>query len=185
VQRRLITQFAEATSADPDAALRMFDAEETLFVVGQQIDKLRGAAPGASLKSLGLEDAPPRLFSDGIQSRAARTEQEAWWARQVRELCVGRSPEDPGVLPKLQKLGYVPERRNGRVFRLRRNPDVPHAQSLPHLNVEADDTGVPRIFERTADRPLAFEETKADGRVNGHDRKRTSRRRGASSTRAS
>ena len=161
VQRRLIAQLTEAAKDDPDAALRMFDAEETLFVVGQQLDKLRGAAPGASLKSLGLEDAPPRLFSDGIQSRAARTEQEARWAQQVRELCVGRSPEDPGVLPKLQKLGYVPERRNGRVFRLRRNPDV-HAQSLPHLSVEADDTGVPRIFERTADRPLAFDETKAD-----------------------
>jgi hypothetical protein len=138
-QRRLIGQLEHAASDDPEAAMRLLDAEETLFLLGQRLDTLQGAGrAGAAidLAKLGIEDAP-RLYARGAQSPTKIT---GWRASRARRTFVGRSIDDPGIEAKLIRQGYSVHRdaTTGEILRIARQSK--RSAELPHLQIKSDRT---------------------------------------------
>ncbi|HWO26637.1 MAG TPA: hypothetical protein VNO30_48240, partial [Kofleriaceae bacterium] len=138
-QRRLIAQLEHAAGGDPEAAMRLMDAEETLFLLEQRLTTLQGAGRAGSaidLAQLGLEDVP-RLYARGAQSPTKITGRSADRARRT---FVGRSIDEPGIEEKLTSQGYSVHRdtRTDEILRIARLPE--HSAKLPHLQIKADRT---------------------------------------------
>jgi hypothetical protein len=152
-QRRLIAQLEHEVAEDPEAAMRLMDAEETLFLLGQRLHTLAGAGRAIDLAKLGIEDAP-RLYARGAQSPTQIT---GWRARRARRTFVQQptSIDDPGVERKLIGQGYCVHRdtQTGEIFRITRLPRF--SAELPHLQIRDDRTiglgeGVSTFAERKA-----------------------------------
>src|SRR5882724_1118487 len=142
-QRRIIDQLEHHAAEDPEAAARVLDAEETLFALGQRIDKLRASRgqPHLDTKVLGLEEVP-RLYARGAQTPTVVTGRRATRAEKL----IGQSINEPKVQQELGKLGYDLARRGdtGRLFRISRRSERFH--ELPHLSVD-EETGIIRPGE--------------------------------------
>jgi hypothetical protein len=142
-QRRIIDQLEHHAAEDPDAAARVLDAEETLFELGQRIDKLRASRgqPHLDTKVLGIDEAP-RLFARGAQTPTVVTGRRATRAEKL----IGQSINEPKVQQELGKLGYDLARRGdtGHLFRISRRSERFH--ELPHLSLD-EETGIIRQGE--------------------------------------
>jgi len=142
-QRRIIDQLGERAAEDPEAATAVLDAEETLFELGQRIDKLRAVRgqPHLDAKALGIDEAP-RLFARGAQSPKVLSGPRVKRAEKL----IDQSINDPKVQQELGKLGYDLARREktGRLFRISRRSERFH--ELPHLSVDQE-TGIIRKGE--------------------------------------
>jgi hypothetical protein len=166
-QRRIIDQLADRATEDADAATRVLDAEETLFELGQRIDKLRAARGHARLdvQALGIDDAP-RLFARGAQTPKALSGARAKRAEQL----IGKSIEDATARQELGKLGYGVARRtdSGRPFRITRGKE--RFDELPHLSVD-EGTGIIRRGEARSSFPEQREDAAREWRRKSEDLK--------------
>ena len=159
----MIAQFESEAVEDPEAAMRLMDAEETLFLLGQRIESLKAQkGDWFDLEKLGIED-PPRLYAKGAQSPP---EIKGWYANRARAR-FGEQIDDPDTQRKLQKLGYILHREGskGPIFRIVRHPKM--AGKLPHLQVKGDRSiaegeGIATFAERKADAGLEWRTTKDD-----------------------
>jgi hypothetical protein len=162
-QRRMIAQLENEVADNPDAAMRLMDAEETLFLLGRRIEGLKAQKGLPDLERLGIQD-PPRLYAKG----AISPDQIKGWHADRARARIGESIADPATQKKLQKLGYIlhQEGGEGSVFRITRNPKM--AGKLPHLTVKPDGTiaegesVVATFAERRADARLEWTTTSKD-----------------------
>jgi hypothetical protein len=150
-QRRIIADLSGRAEHDGEALLRVQDADETLFKLGQKIDKLRATRGQTHLdeKELGI-DEPPRLFAGGAQSPKRI---EGPKADEARAKLIGRRVEE--VKDELARLGYTPNRLNGRWRLTRASGDT--MREVPHL-VVSEKTG---LIDETNER-ASFAERKED-----------------------
>jgi hypothetical protein len=130
-----IDQLAHRAAEDSEAATAVLDAEETLFELGQRIDKLRAVRgqPHLDAKALGIDEAP-RLFARRAQTPKLIAGPRATRANKL----IGQSINDPKVQQELGKLGYdlAKREKTGRLFRISRRSERFH--ELPHLSVDEE-----------------------------------------------
>jgi hypothetical protein len=159
-QRRIIDQFEHLIDADPDAAVRVMDAEETLFNLTQRIQTLHGAR-GKWLDLVALKiDKPPRLFAAGAQTRRVIRGRRRTAALKL----IGKPVKDN--IDELKALGYRVHRHEGAkvVFRITRDPEM--YERLPHLTIIGGqiEKGIPlaSFEERQAAAALEWTRTAED-----------------------